>query len=140
MGIRAHYQLDTLIQVATDDELLREAELAVLEKNSVIADPDDLLKTVVSKDCDTDIDAQDNFETNSTSSNCSLEVQPSESSSASSLPFSAHGGHFWPLSSLRQSSFRTNAIPTALGQNCQGFFLGKFGWEKCLLQCQLRAP
>jgi len=84
---RAHYQPDALIQAATDAELVREAELAVLEESSVIADPDDLLKTVVSKDCDTDFDAQDNFETNSASSICSLEVQPSElSSTASSLP------------------------------------------------------
>jgi hypothetical protein len=87
MGIRAHYQPDTLIQAATDDKLLREAELSVLEECSVIADPDDLLKTVVSKDCDADFNAQDNFETNSASSNCSLEVQPLESSSkASSFP------------------------------------------------------
>jgi len=56
-------------------------------RKSVIADPDDLLKTVVSKGCDADFDVQDNFETNSASSNCSLELQPSESSStASSLP------------------------------------------------------
>ena len=90
MGIRAHYQPDTLIQAATDAELVREAELAVLEESSVRADPDDLLKTVVSKDCDADFDAQDNFETNSASSHCSLEVQPSESltlaSTSSSLP------------------------------------------------------
>jgi hypothetical protein len=46
-------------------KLVHEAELAVLEESSVIADPDDLLKTVVSKDCDADFDAQDNFETNS---------------------------------------------------------------------------
>jgi hypothetical protein len=63
MGIRAHYQIDILVQA--DAELVREAELAVLEESSVIADPDDLLKTV-SKDCDADFDAQDNFETNST--------------------------------------------------------------------------
>ena len=63
MGIRAHYQTDILVQA--DAELVREAELAVLEESSVIADPDDLLKTVVSKDCDADFDARDNFETNS---------------------------------------------------------------------------
>jgi len=43
MGIRAHYQTDILVQA--DAELVREAELAVLEESSVIADPDDLLKT-----------------------------------------------------------------------------------------------
>ena len=90
MGIRAHYQPDTLIQPATDAELTREAELAGLEETSVIVDPYDPLKTVVSKDCDADFDAQDNFETSSAYSSCSLQVQPSESftlsSTTSSLP------------------------------------------------------
>jgi len=90
MGIRAHYQPDTLIQPATDAELMREAELASLEETPVIVDPDDPLKTVVSKDCDADFDAQDSFETKSAYSSCSLQVQPSESftlsSSTSSLP------------------------------------------------------
>ena len=54
-------------------------------RKSVIVDPNDLLKTVVSKGCDADFDIQDNFEMNSASSNCSLEVQPSESSSTASL-------------------------------------------------------
>ena len=52
-------------KVYADAELVHEAELAVLEESSIIADPDDLLKTV-SKDCDADFDAQDNFKTNST--------------------------------------------------------------------------
>ena len=90
MGIRAHYQPDTLIQPATDAELLREVELAGLEETFVITDPDDPLKTVVSKDCDADFDAQDNFETDSAYSSCSLQVQPSESfalsSTTNSLP------------------------------------------------------
>ena len=90
MGIRAHYQPDTLIQPATDAELMREAELGSLEETSVIMDPDDPLKTVVSKDCDADFDAQDSFETKSAYSSCSLQVQPSESFtssfSTSSLP------------------------------------------------------
>ena len=38
MGVRAHYQLDTLIQFATEAELMHEAELASLEETSVIVD------------------------------------------------------------------------------------------------------
>lgn len=89
MGIRAHYQPDTLIQPATEAELAREAEftreaeLAALEEPFVIAGSDDPLKTVVSKDCDADFDAQDIFEPKS--SECSsLDAQPSESSTLSS--------------------------------------------------------
>jgi len=88
--IRAHYQPDTLIQPATDAKLLHEAELAGFEESSVIMDPDDPLKTVVSKDCDTDFDAQDNFETNSAYSSCSLQVQRRESSTLSSTTSSLH--------------------------------------------------
>ena len=66
--------------------------------NTYIVDPDDPLKTVVSKDCDAEFDAQDSFETKSASCNCSLQVQPSESFTLSSS---------------------TSSIPTALGKNCR---------------------
>ena len=101
-------------------------------QKSIIADPDDLLKTVVSKDCNTDLDGQDNFETNCASSSRSLEVQPSESSSPPP-PFSAHGGHFWPLSFTPPSSLGMDSIPTVLGQNCLAFLLGKLASENARL-------
>lgn len=53
---------------------MHEAKLTGLEEISVIIDPNDPLKTVVSKDCDADFNAQDSFEMKSTYSSRSLQV------------------------------------------------------------------